>query len=212
MNGLDNKRRGFALIVVLSTLSIIALLFAIASSRTISRLSETRTDRLVVDDAFARASLLELAVQAYGDAETPMATDALLAVSWRGQEGQMQLQDAGGLVDLNTANPAMLERLAEALEVTPAQLEEYRRWRRTPLRLQRVSDFPRVAGGGISLSESLFPIATVFSGRPGIAIDLAPQKLLEVLTDGGGDRVTLIRKIPPDWISLSLPLCSGPPL
>ncbi|MEQ6204732.1 hypothetical protein ABMC88_16945 [Sulfitobacter sp. HNIBRBA2951] len=196
-----NRRRGFALIVVLSTLSIIALLFAIASNRAINRLSDTRTDFLVAQDAQDRTSLLALAAQVYGDAETPLATDMMLPVQWRGENAELRLQDAGGLIDLNTANPAMLERLATALEVTPAQLEAYRVWRRAPLRLQRTSDFVRVTGGDAALRESLLPIATVFSGRPGIAVELAPIELLEHLTGSTGSRDILIRELQTDWVS-----------
>ena len=196
-----NKRRGFALIVVLSTLSIITLLFAIASSRVVSRLSDTRTDSLVAHDALVKASLLALAARVYGDAQTPLTTDVILPVQWRGEDASLVLQDAGGLVDLNTANPVMLEQLADALGVTSAQLEGYRLWRRTPLRLQRTSDFVRVIGGDTELRESLFPIATVFSGRPGIAAHLAPIKLLEILTGSTGSRAVLIQDLSINWVS-----------
>ena len=195
----DNRRRGFALIVVLSTLSIIALLFAIASSRVVSRLSENRTDGLVAEDAFARASLLGLAAQVYSDRQTPLGRDTLLPVRWRGEHSYLHLQDAGGLVDLNTALPVLLERLAEAMDVSSAQLEEYRRWRKTPLRLQRVSDFVRVTGGDALLNRPLFSIATVFSGRQGIAMEFAPQSMLGILSGSTDGKAGVIRGLPSDW-------------
>ena len=195
------KSHGFALIVVLSTLSIIALLFAIAGSRAVNRLSETRTDVLVAEDAFARMSLLSLAAQVYGHREMPLEPDVMLPVRWRGGNALLQLQDTGGLVDLNTANPAILERLADRLNIPSANLETYRVWRREPLRLQRVSDFARIVGGAPGLSESMRGLATVFSGRPGLDMDLAPESLLELLVGRAGNRADLIRDLPASWAS-----------
>lgn len=194
MKLIRTSRNGFALIVVLSTLSIIALLFAIASSRAINRLGEVRTDVLIADHAHEVASLLELAAQVFGSQEGRLNRDQALAVRWQGQPAELRLQDVGGLIDLNTANPALLEQFAQALDVSSAQIAQYREWRRRSLRLLRTEDFLRVIAYDEVPPVWFRQVTTVYSGRPGISEDHAPPKLLEILTEGRGPLL-------PEWVS-----------
>jgi type II secretory pathway component PulJ len=172
-------KRGFALIVVLGTLSLIALLFATAQIRLLARVADSSTEALIAERALAQRSLLRLAADLYGAGDVP--PEQVLTVPYLGGEAQVRLRDVAGLVDLNTGNPEMLDRLAEALGVTAGQMAAYRDWRRAPHRLHSVRDFGRVAGTSRDAVAGLEQIATVFSGRFGIAPDHAPPRLLGLL-------------------------------
>lgn len=87
----------------------------------------------------------------------------------------------GGLIDLNTGAPDMLERVVEAFELGPEAMADYIAWRRSGRRLLRVSDFLRVTGAGQEWLVELQATATVHSGRRGIAPDVAAAGVLEML-------------------------------
>ena len=71
-------------------------------------------------------------------------------------------------------------------------MADYIAWRRSGRRLLRASDFLRVTGAGQDRLADLQAIATVHSGRRGIAPDVAPAGVLETL--GAND-------LPPAWLS-----------
>lgn len=86
-----------------------------------------------------------------------------------------------GLIDLNTAAPDIVERVVEAFELGPEAMTDYIAWRRSGRRLLRVGDFLRVTGAGQERLAELLAVATVHSGRRGIAPDVAPSGVLEIL-------------------------------
>lgn len=196
-------RGGFALVVVLSTLSIIALLFAISSSRILTRAGDLATEQRLAEWTLRRSDLLDLAVAGFGAGDGQVPADGELRVPGGDGELTVRLRDTGGLIDLNTAAPEILDQLAAALGVSADAMAEYRRWRRTPRRLQRVSDFARITGLGPEESRRLQEVATVYSGRRGVAPAHASDVVLQVLTGLEADRATLLRRLPPSWATPS---------
>lgn len=109
------------------------------------------------------------------------------------------LRPVTGLVDLNTASPELLNLLLEGYGLPQARinqaLETFQFWRGEGRKLQRVSDFGRVSGLTVNELPDLSKLATVFSGRDGIAIDQAPNQLLGHLfgtSDGGAPQTNQI--------------------
>ncbi|MCU0826017.1 MAG: hypothetical protein MUE52_01075 [Tabrizicola sp.] len=97
------------------------------------------------------------------------------------------LQDVGGLIDLNTAHPDLLDRLAVAIRVPKGGMERLRSWRRTGLRLLDLNDFVRLTGLPWQQASRLPFLATVSSGRFGIDPDTSPQGVLDIARDRGSD-------------------------
>lgn len=127
-------------------------------------------------------------------------TSLPVAVELNGQILEANFQDVGGLVDLNYASPELLEGLLIALGLTSqeatAVMLTFRDFRRTGLGLQRVSDFERIVGLVPNTLPTLANFTTVHSGRTGIAPDVAPLRLLELLTGGAGSREHLKAQLP----------------
>lgn len=194
-------RQGFALVVVLSVLSIITLLFAIASNRSVTRALESKTDLLVIEQAFAAAELLDAAAQYYSENLDVSDTSQPFNFMWQGDMATLHLRDVGGLIDLNTADPAMVRHLANALDISSDQFEFYLDWRREGKRLLRTEDFFRIVKHDNVLPKFVRGITTVHSGRRGISPDHAPLELLELLSDVEGDRETLLNHLPDAWIT-----------
>jgi len=192
-------RAGFALVVVLSTLSIIALLFAISSSRILSGAGQTATESRLAQRGFLERELLDLAVASFGDGEGRIDAADVLNVRLNGNNVVVRLRDAGGRIDLNTAAPELLEHLARSLDLEPGMLDAYRAWRRTPHRLLRVSDFARISGAGPAAIDRLKRAATVYSGRRGISPEHATFEVLRLVSGGDGGRDLLPSQVPEEW-------------
>lgn len=190
----DRTNHGFALVVVLSTLSIIALLVASSTTRLLSRKTEIGTEERIARQAQEGAALVRFALEVYGNGDGQASTVVRLPVLWLDVEAVLYLQDVGGLVDLNTAGAGLLDELVQVLGISDEALRRYRDWRRTPHRLQQVSDFERVAGLDWQEAKKLSGITTVHSGRLGISTEHAPRELIDLLE---GAR----RTIPEEWQS-----------
>ncbi|MDA7966139.1 hypothetical protein [Ruegeria sp.] len=175
------RRQGFALIVVLSTLSIVALLFAITSSRFLANLKDSEAELILAKRQQENQALAELALGVFHQQSNQTDPQTPLTIRQNGREQTLVLQDVGGLVDLNTAAPDLLNALSTSLGVPDEALERFRDWRRTPYRLQSVVDFARVSEVPYEVGLRLKEFATVHSGRFGIASDLAPLGLIERL-------------------------------
>ncbi|MFZ5963013.1 hypothetical protein ACOXXX_08695 [Thalassococcus sp. BH17M4-6] len=144
-------------------------------------MTQISTEERIAQTAQEGAALVRLALGVYGEREGQASIETRLTVPWLGGEAVLRLQDVGGLVDLNTAGVELMEALAAAMDIPPEALQRYRDWRRTPHRLQSVRDFGRVAGLDWHVSQALTGIATVHSGRFGVAPDVAPDRLLDLL-------------------------------
>lgn len=184
------SKQGFALVATLSLLLVITTLFLAAGALTMRNIqSQADLGRLTLSGA-EEAAILRLATQSFG------ATDADLQqpLELEGQAGAVlvQLSDVGGLVDLNTAAPLLLERLLAGYDLAEADrttaLSAFRTWRRAGNRLARVSDFFRVTDLDPLVVQGFEQFTTVYSGRPGIAPDKAPHALLALLTKETGSQ------------------------
>ncbi len=174
------RKAGFALVVVLASLLVLAALFAAAQGRVIARLNDAAAEATLIARGQISRELLDLAIAAR--TADPRATR--VTASLGGEEHVLVLQDVGGLIDVNTASPELLARLGDGLGLSPSALEAWRAWRRNPRRAIRVEDFARVTGLPPERMADLRAVATVQSGRPGLAPDLAPAGVLARLGAG----------------------------
>ncbi|ABV95486.1 hypothetical protein Dshi_4032 (plasmid) [Dinoroseobacter shibae DFL 12 = DSM 16493] len=192
-----NTRSGFALIVVLSGLTVLTALFAVTSAIMMARLERSHSTAVLVGTNRLNHEALRLVLQG----EVPDASAALLQLELGGATYQITLQDTGGLIDLNTAAPELIDMVADHLGLPEEALDRLRDWRRTPHRLIRTSDFLRVTDASPALNSKLEEIATVYSGRRGIAPDVAPQAVLELISDHGSSREAALEEIDGEFVS-----------
>jgi hypothetical protein len=157
---------------VLATLAVLALLAATLTLRLTAQAGRVAADEAVAAALPSDAATMRLAMAA-------LARDsATREIEVDGQA--IQLVDVGGLVDLNAASPALLERLIGVLGGGAGEMARYRDWRAGDRRLQRTGDLPRITGLDVE-PERLARLATVFSGRTGLAVAEAPIELLDLL-------------------------------
>ncbi len=161
-----HNSKGFALIIVLGGLAILTTLFAVIMTRSQADLSELVTLTALSDRQRADLAALEHALQ-MGEIDGSIITGQTL-----------HLEDLGGRVDLNTATPALIQALLDHMEADGEALIRWRAWRRAPHRFLRVSDFLSVTGVDSSHREWLRQVATVHSGRRGLAPSHVPPALL----------------------------------
>ena len=181
--------------MVLFSLTVLTLIFGTSSARTLAHIEQSRTNALLSqrlhDNAQLAGVLLKLGVGSFDPAEGQ--TPAVL----RG----LTLQPATGLVDLNTASPALLRLLLEGYGLPDAKIREaldaYRTWRREGRKLLRVSDFYRVTGLTADMLPKLVSFATVYSGRTGVAADQAQLALLQHLLRSEERREVLVEQFDP---------------
>ena len=199
LSPISQPNRGFALIVVLSSLAILTIIFSVASSRTMSRLLDGATERTLAQRNFNAHEMLKLAIQLKSSAAGRDLTEFELQI---GSEKQtLFLQDVGGLIDLNTAAPEILEKIIEAFDLGPDAMTNYIAWRRSGRRLQRVGDFLRITGSEQARLTELTALTTVKSGRRGIAPDQAPTEVLALL---GEEELPAIWITPPSTVNFAV--------
>ena len=126
----------------------------------------------------------------------------------------LAVRSASGLVDLNTGSPDLLESVLEAAGIAAAQRrtvvdaildwrdgDDLRHldgvedqdyiaaglpWTSRDAAIAAIDELRYVPGIGQNEFERLAPLVTVYSGRPGVDIELAPPILVEALT---GERI-----------------------
>lgn len=192
-------RAGYALIVVLFSLTVLTLIFGASSARTIAHIEQVQSNALILKRAHDAARMAELVMRA--DVNGPNLEGRQSPIVMDG----ITLQPATGLIDLNTASPALLRLFLEGYRLPDGTireaLEKYRAWRRQGRTLLRVSDFRRVTGLTVNQLPGLDQFATVYSGRTGIAVAQAPLALLQHLM-GPEERVVLKDRIAPELTSV----------
>ncbi|WP_421700985.1 hypothetical protein [Aliiroseovarius sp.] len=167
-----HNSKGFALITVLGGLAILTTLFAVTMTRSQADLSGLATLTALSDRQRTDRAALEQALVMEG-------------MGGEVATGQtLQLEDLGGRVDLNTATPALIQVLLDNMEADGEALTHWRNWRRAPRRFLRVSDFLRVTGVDPAQADWLRQVATVHSGRRGLAPDHVPAALLKAFAGG----------------------------
>ncbi|WP_284165983.1 hypothetical protein [Frigidibacter sp. SD6-1] len=171
---------------------VITALFAVTQKRLLARHSGDAADRIVLANMVEATALLRLALRLRANDATAVSYD----IEWADKRMQLNLQDVGGLIDLNTANPDLLSRLADDLKVSHDGMRDLREWRRLSLRLLSLQDFVRLTGAAPDSLERLRSAATVHSGRPGIDIASASLSALEIATGSSGTDEELRRHVP----------------
>lgn len=168
--------RGFALIAVLSSLTMVALLFAISSRLTLASQSFYATEKRILETQQETAMILRL----IGNIDRE---DALRVFdSWEasvGSRGFVRLQDVGGLIDLNTTTPDVISRLVQEFGGTTSKVANYFEWRRSGHRLYRIGDFLNFFSISANETTRLQSVATLFSGRRTFDGAIAPLQVYD---------------------------------
>lgn len=165
-------KRGFALLSVLWCVGLLAAVAAVLLRAVHADLAQARTGL-----ALARA-------QAAADGEARLAIVKALAeplMAWDGRaQGGVTFRDEGGLVDLNSASPALLAVLLGKAGAAPdkaAAILASRGPAEAPALFYSTLDLARVPNLPPELARRLRPWITVHSGQPGLDPDLAPPAL-----------------------------------
>lgn len=165
-------KRGFALLSVLWCVGLLAAVAAVLLRAVHADLAQARTDL-----AFARA-------QAAADGEARLAILKALGqplMPWDGRaQGGVIFQDEGGLVDLNSASPALLTAMMRDAGVTPdkaAAILAARGSETAPTPFYSTLDLARIPGIEPGLARRLRPWITVHSGQAGLDPQTAPAAL-----------------------------------
>jgi hypothetical protein len=193
----QSARKGFALIVVLFSLTVLTLIFGTASLRTLTHIEGVQLSERIAAAEHETTRRADLLLQLGPSVLDPDQTIEAL--------GEISVQPVTGLIDLNTASPALLETLLKGYGLADSTvsdaLSDYRTWRREGRVFLRVADFYRVTGLSQQQVPEIERFATVFSGRIGIAADQAPLTLLEHLTGSPGRREALLEELDPRFFS-----------
>ncbi|WP_159086864.1 hypothetical protein [Loktanella sp. Alg231-35] len=167
---------GFAIIVVLSSLLILTILFAIASQRSMAHVQTQSAERYLAKQRHENAAILTI-LRDMGDEAASFDT-LTLPVPFEG--ATVRLQDVGGLIDLNTASPELLERMFDVVGFPEDAARSVRDWKQDGQRFIRIDDVIRVTNADAILLDDMQFVATVHSGRRGIAPSVALDAVLEI--------------------------------
>ncbi|WP_322892206.1 MULTISPECIES: hypothetical protein [unclassified Yoonia] len=173
------RQAGFAIIVVLASLLILTTVFAIASNRSFAQIQMQTGERTLSLRQFVNAEILTLLISI--DLDSSLSDVVSLPYPFDGVG--LRIQDVGGLIDLNTGRPELLARLFSALNAPNTAAANFWDWRRDGRRLQRVEDLIRIADIDTEQREALLAMATVHSGRNGVA-DAVAQDNVRALAAG----------------------------
>lgn len=166
---------GFAIVMVLASLTVLTMVFAITSQRSMTHLHTIQADRHLAGTQADNQAILIVLLAAGRDL-----TGAPIVLPPPYEEAELRLQDVGGLIDLNTASPALLSRLFGALDFPSDAQTVFTNWRQEGQRLQRVDDLIRITGADPRLLPVLEQVATVHSGRRGVSLEVAPERVKEI--------------------------------
>ncbi|GFE51967.1 hypothetical protein So717_37200 [Roseobacter cerasinus] len=175
------RRHGYALIVVLGALVILAFL-ASHSSKTL--LAEHQSGR-ATQELQQRQALSMDAVTYVFDLALGAQTPARLPLPGH-DDVWVELVDLGGLVDLRTARSGLAAQVIDALDLTADQERRFRNWQRASRDEADLSAFLRAIGGTPDQLVALSRVATLRSGRPGVAPQQAPQAVLDLFSEADG--------------------------
>jgi len=207
-------QRGIALVMVLW---LLVLLGVIATSHARNARIETRLaynqSELVKARARAEAGVNRAILELLrSDADLPWPVDgSVMAFSFEGSTVQVAIRRTSGLVDLNSASSATLEKLLEGMgveeslrlqlvdatldwrdkdnlkHVNGAEDDDYRRagmkWAARDGAFSSIEEFRYVMGMTNPLFEQLAPYLTIYSGQASVNLDFAPPWLLTILSN-----------------------------
>lgn len=172
------RRRGYALIVVLGALVILAFLASLSSKTLLAEHQSSRATRALLErqalsvDAVGHVLDLALGAQTPARLQLPGHEDV-----W------VELVDLGGLVDLRAARSGLSAKVIEQLDLTVDQQRRFRNWQRASRDDADLSAFLRAIGGTPDQLAALSRVATLRSGRPGVAPQHAPRAVLDLFSE-----------------------------
>lgn len=221
--------RGLALVLVLWVLALLSLLAAGFLTATRSemlavraRIDAARAEALAdgaVHWAIARLLRAEV-LSASGDAAWPPLDGRPLALRLPGGEAEVRIQDAGGLIDLNAAEPPLLAGLLSALGLSGpdaerllARLLDFRDadsvsrpdgaedadyaaiglpYGAKDGPLDRVDELRQIPGFSPALVRRIAPLVTTLSGARGVDPTTAPEPVLAAVPGLGRSEIANI--------------------
>ena len=158
---LNPKNSGFALITVLFSLAVITLLLTVSQQQVMRNIEALSSQKIIASKPLKVRSIL----QAYLVANDPRNGPA--SVGYDGETYRVEVQNVGGLIDVNAASMELIEILLGALDVADARrtlaMIEARRQSNDPF--MSLLEFSSEIG--IAVAE-LTDLATVYSGRSGV--------------------------------------------
>lgn len=161
------QSRGFALLVVLTSLAVLTTLFAISSKNNLSDLEQNKTEVSLMQAHFRNVEILRAAIR---EVELPESSGPWVqSVNIGAETLDILFWDIGGLVDLNTASPNLLAALFDAWGADEQSQAAFWKWRQTQNRVMRVEDVLRLLGEVEPDLNELLQTVTVFSGRAGVS-------------------------------------------
>ena len=172
---------GFALIVVLVGLATITALLAVSTQTGVQHRGTLAAERAALLNRYEASERADLAL-----ARLREGRGSPEEVTLDLEEGTLLLQDAGGLVDLNSALPPLREAALAVIDLAGVD-EALVAWRRDGRRVQRPDDLVRILGLDPARLPHLRRIATVSSGRSGVARDAMTPEASEALRAAGLD-------------------------
>ena len=206
----NGRENGFALVVVIWAIGILALLFmtyiAAARYRSIEASSLSRHARaeamanigvnLAILDLLSGISRGATRSARFGSDGTPVF--CTLEDGWR---LAISVVDEGGKIDLNTANTELIEALIRGMnadgKVAALVAKNIQKLREAPAEarsaqgasssapaLRSVFELHQVAGVNRDLFRALVPLVTVHSGSTGVDPGVAPLELLRAVSPG----------------------------
>jgi type II secretory pathway component PulK len=203
---------GFALIVVIWAIGLIALLFVtyVAAARYRSIAASGLAERARAESAATAAiniAILDLLTTASDEASASVrfrrdASPALCTLP-SGLQVAIAITDEGGKIDLNSADPALITALVRGLRRNNGPDEqlttEILRLREAAAAAQRARgvaspntlafrtafELDQVPGMDSDLFRAMMPLTTVHSGRAGFDPRVAPAALLKTLLPSG---------------------------
>ena len=180
------RRAGFALVAVLSAIIILVALFVVTLTRLQGQVMRLAAESSLIALQSLNQSALTFVLAAHQAADFDPSLPLELVLG--GTNYSLRLQDAGGLIDVNTANSRLIEALLVRLELSDGALERWRAFRRDGARFLSLGHFVQVVGGRRDLLDTLPGLATVFSGRTGVAPESAPSEVIAILREIAGPR------------------------
>ena len=181
----ERGRRGIALLAVLFGLAIISVLIAASLGRTAAHVMVLKQATAGLEaDALHQGALTVAGVWI---AEQDFEGAGRTTVSIDGRPVEVHAQDVTGLIDLGTGDVELVMQLITSLAEQPAADTQARleALRSTKAQIQSVRELLRLGLVGYQDYAAIAPLMTVFSGRAGVDLSRAPERLRSALGDGG---------------------------
>jgi len=117
-----DRRHGFAIIVVLSFLLILTVLFAIATKRSQTQISSMSSELTLLERQSEAIALLHIAANFGSEL---LISGEPITVPLGSGDRTLIVQDVGGLVDLTTTAPELLQLVLENSQLDGASIQKY---------------------------------------------------------------------------------------